>query len=78
VEAVGKSREKGYQRQYGGDFSNYIQWESKTNAEPKTAANGEWRIANGFSGGQCSRTAEKIRRIGGSGSCPTEETVGAP
>ena len=24
------------------------------------AANGEWRIANGFSGGQCSRTAEKI------------------
>jgi hypothetical protein len=46
VETVGKLREKGYQRQYGGDFSNYIQWESKTNAEPKTAANGDWRLAN--------------------------------
>ena len=41
-------------------------------------ANGEWRITNGFSGGQCSRTAENNRHIGGSGSCPTEKTVGAP
>jgi len=33
-------------------------WESKAPAEPNTTAIGEWRIV--FSGGWCSRIAEKI------------------
>ena len=47
------------------------------------AANGEWRIANGFSKGQCSRTAEKIGtsegraparpKFGTSGDVPSKE-----
>jgi hypothetical protein len=37
-------------------------WEGEAPAEPKwqRMATGDWRMVNDFSGGQCSRTAERI------------------
>jgi hypothetical protein len=37
-------------------------WEGEAPAEPKRQriATGDWRMVNDFSGGQCSRTAERI------------------
>ena len=35
-------------------------WEGEAPAEPKTTVNSDQRMANSFSEGQCSRTAEKF------------------
>jgi len=35
-------------------------WEGEAPAEPETTVNGDWRLVNDFSGGQCSRTVENF------------------
>jgi hypothetical protein len=50
-----------------GRFREAFEWHpivgGRGSCRAKTAASSEWRIANGFSGGQCSCTAENFRRI---------------
>jgi hypothetical protein len=41
-----------------------MKWEGEAPAEPETAASSEWRVANGFSEGQCSRTAKNFGALG--------------